>query len=314
MIKLIYIRCRKKSLSTTNMFIGSFIGYLKAEKNYSEHTLRAYANDLRAFQDYLSRIDGSLSFSNADEDVVRSWIASLVDDGAAPSSVCRRLSALRSFYSFLCREGVTDKAPVAGVRGPKRRRRLPSVVCEKDMDSLIDGRFFAEGYEGCRDRMVLMCFYETGIRLSELVGLDVVDVDLSSSCLKVFGKRSRERLVPFADGLKGEFLHYLEQREAFCGSSSGALFLSSRGGRISRSSVYRMVRNYLSSVTTLEKRSPHVLRHTFATAMLNNSAEIGAVKELLGHKRLATTEIYTHLTFEELKRFYDKAHPRAGTN
>ena len=180
------------------------------------------------------------------------------------------------------------------------------------MDYLLDEQLPDGSYEACRDRMILLCFYSTGMRLSELVGLDIRDVDLRSGVVKVLGKRARERVIPFGEELRREFGRYLEERAAFADSTDGALFLSGKGGRVSRSYIYRMVNGRLSDVTSLKKKSPHVLRHTFATSMLNNDAELGAVKELLGHKKLATTEIYTHLTFEELKRYYEKAHPRAG--
>ena len=295
------------------MFIDSFIGFLRVERNYSQHTLRAYAKDLCAFRDFLAGIDGSLSFFSADHDLVRAWAASLMDAGLASSSVCRKLSSLRAFYDYLLREGYVSGNPASAVQGPKRRKHLPVFVKESDMDLLLDERVNG-GYEVCRDRMILMLFYETGIRLSELVALDLSSVDISASVIKVLGKRARERIVPFADGLKREMECYLCERETFVKSSCSALFLSSRGGRVSRSFVYRMVNRSLGSVGVAKKRSPHVLRHSFATAMLNNGAEIGVVKELLGHKRLATTEIYTHLTFEELKKVYGKAHPRAGIN
>ena len=296
------------------MFIDSFIGHLRVERNCSQHTLRAYAGDLRSFEEYMSMLDESLGFLNADTDVVRSWVASLMDTGAAPSSVCRKLSSLRTFYQFLQSANPAISNPAAVLQGPKRRKRLPTFVREEEMDSLIDEVPFGEGYAACRDRMILVLFYEAGLRLSELVSLDVEDVDMSASVIKVKGKRNKQRIVPFAAELKNELNRYLQERESFAKSSSGALFLSSKGGRISNSSVYRMVKTRLSLVTSVKKKSPHVLRHSFATAMLNNDAEIGAVKELLGHERLATTEIYTHLTFEELKRYYDKAHPRAGNN
>ena len=296
------------------MFIDSFIGHLRVERNCSQHTLRAYAGDLRSFEEYMSMLDESLGFLNADTDVVRSWVASLMDTGAAPSSVCRKLSSLRTFYQFLQSGNPAISNPAAVLQGPKRRKRLPTFVREEEMDSLIDEVPFGEGYAACRDRMILVLFYEAGLRLSELVSLDVEDVDMSASVIKVKGKRNKQRIVPFAAELKNELNRYLQERESFAKSSSGALFLSSKGGRISNSSVYRMVKTRLSLVTSVKKKSPHVLRHSFATAMLNNDAEIGAVKELLGHERLATTEIYTHLTFEELKRYYDKAHPRAGNN
>ena len=294
------------------MFIDSFIGYLRSERNYSQHTLRAYARDLRAFEEFLSRTDGSLSFLNADADVIRLWIAELMGDGAAPSSVCRKMSSLRTLYDYLRTEGQVGANPLSALKAPKRRKRLPTFVKESEMNVLLDDVAFGDGYEACRDRMIILCFYSTGMRLSELVALDVCDVDLRAGAVKVFGKRGRERIIPFGEEMCREFEHYLEERTAFAGVDGGALFLSGRGERVSRSYIYRMVNSRLSLVTSVKKKSPHVLRHSFATSMLNNDAELGAVKELLGHKKLATTEVYTHLTFEELKRFYKKAHPRAG--
>lgn len=296
------------------MFIDSFIGYLRVERNYSAHTLRAYEKDLKAFKEYVARIDESLCFWEADADVVRSWVASLIDTGAAPSSVCRRLSALRTFFDFLRAEGKAAGNPVDGLKGPKCRKKLPAFVREDEMDKLLDSEECGDGYAACRDRMILQLFYETGIRLSELIGLDVASVDMQACALKVLGKRNRERIIPFASGLRSAMGEYLEQRARFAPGAGGALFLSARGERISTSSIYRMVNKRLKRVTSIKKKSPHVLRHTFATAMLNNNAELGAVKELLGHRQLATTEIYTHLSFEDLKNFYDKAHPRAGNN
>jgi integrase/recombinase XerC len=294
------------------MFIDSFIGYLKVERFYSAHTLRAYESDLRAFKDYVARLDGSLSFLDADADVVRAWVASMMDAGAAPTSVCRKLSSLRSFFAYLRSNSMVAQNPVATLRGPKCRKKLPAFVKENEMDALIDDTPFGDGYEACRDKMILQLFYETGIRLSELVGLNVSSVDLQADVIKVLGKRNRERVIPFARGLKNSLVAYLDARHEFVSSSDGALFLSGKGARVSRACIYRMVNNRLADVTTVKKKSPHVLRHSFATAMLNNKAEIGAVKELLGHRRLATTEIYTHLGFEDLKVFYEKAHPRAG--
>lgn len=297
----------------TNMFMDSFIGFLRVEKNYSQHTVRSYVNDLRAFQEFLAGIDESFSFVDADVDLVRAWVAGLMDGGAAPASVARKLSALRMFYDYLRAEGAVAANPAVSVKAPKQRKKLPVFVKEDDMDYLLDESVFDEGYGGCRDRMIIMLFYSTGVRLSELVGLDVGDVDLGKSVIKVFGKRSRERVIPFGAEMKHAMQWYLECRMALQ-SAENALFLSGSARRVSRSAVYRMVREKLSGVTSIKKKSPHVLRHSFATAMLNNDAELGAVKELLGHKRLATTEVYTHLTFEELKRSYNKAHPRAGNN
>lgn len=296
------------------MFIDSFIGYLKAERNYSAHTLRAYGIDLRAFEEYLSAMNEPLSLLEVDTDVVRMWIASLMDDGAAVASVNRKLSSLRTFYSYLRSEGQVDMNPVLELQGPKRNKHLPTFVREEDMDSLLDGDAFGDGYAACCNRTIVLCFYETGIRLSELVELNVQDVDIAGGTLKVFGKRSRERIIPLTIELKEVLSSYLEERLSVAPADEKALFVNIKGARVSRSSVYRLVKKSLAKVSTVKKKSPHVLRHTFATAMLNNEAELGAVKELLGHKRLATTEVYTHLTFEELKKFYKKAHPRAGNN
>ena len=298
------------------MFIDSFIGYLKAERNYSAHTLRAYGIDLRTFEEYLSAMNEPLSLLEVDADVVRMWIASLMDDGAAVASVNRKLSSLRTFYSYLRGEGKVELNPVLELQGPKRNKHLPTFVREEDMDTLLDDddSVFGEGYSACCNRTIVLCFYETGIRLSELVELDVSDIDLSGGTLKVFGKRSRERIVPLTNELKEVLSSYLDERAVVAQADEKALFVNIKGVRVSRSSVYRLVKKSLATVSTVKKKSPHVLRHTFATAMLNNEAELGAVKELLGHKRLATTEVYTHLTFEELKKFYKKAHPRAGNN
>lgn len=298
------------------MFIDSFIGYLKAERNYSAHTLRAYGIDLRTFEEYLSAMNEPLSLLEVDADVVRMWIASLMDGGAAVASVNRKLSSLRTFYSYLRGEGKVEVNPVLELQGPKRNKHLPTFVREEDMDTLLDGddSVFGEGYSACCNRTIVLCFYETGIRLSELVELDASDVDLSGGTLKVFGKRSRERIVPLTNELKEVLSFYIGERAAVAQADEKALFVNIKGVRVSRSSVYRLVKKSLATVSTVKKKSPHVLRHTFATAMLNNEAELGAVKELLGHKRLATTEVYTHLTFEELKKFYKKAHPRAGNN
>ena len=294
------------------MFIDSFIGYLRTEKLYSAHTLRAYENDLLAFKEYVARMDESLLFWEADVDVVRSWVASMMDAGAAPSSVNRKLSSLRSFFDFLRREGKVAENPVQNLRGPKCRKKLPTFVKENEMDALLDDVDFGTGYSACRDRMIIRLFYETGIRLSELVSMDVASVDMHASAIKVLGKRNRQRIIPFAVGLKSALEEYLQAREQFATHDTPALFLSDRGARVNPGTVYRMVNSRLALVTSVKKKSPHVLRHSFATAMLNNNAEIGAVKELLGHRQLATTEIYTHLSFEDLKGFYEKAHPRAG--
>ncbi len=301
-------------LAATNMFIKSFIGFLKNERKYSQHTLRAYEGDLRAFEDYLQGVDSSLSIIDADMDLLRSWAAGMVEKGGAASSVCRKLSALRSFFTYVRADGKKLENPAVSVRGPKRRKSLPVFLKEQEMNELIDEVSFGEGFDACRDRTIIMCFYETGMRLSELVALDMASVDMQQGQIKVLGKRNRERIVPFATELRKELEHYIEERSRVVAASEGALFVTSKGLRMSQAQVYRLVCKRLSLVTTVKKKSPHTLRHSFATAMLNNDAELVAVKELLGHRQLATTEIYTHLTFEDLKRYYEKAHPRADIN
>lgn len=295
------------------MFVDSFIGYLKAERKYSAHTLRAYGKDLRLFEEFLCGLNEPLSFEDVDADIIRAWVAGMMEEGAAPTTVNRRLSALRSFYSYLCDEGVVHGVPAKELSGPKCARRLPVFVKEECMDKLVDADDYGEGFKACRDKAIITFFYETGVRLSELIYLNVADVDLSAATVKVLGKRNRQRVVPLVTELCTLLASYMEERSSVVNDGEVALFVTDKGRRMNPTAVYRLVNKRLEEVP-LNRRSPHVLRHTFATAMLNNDAELGAVKELLGHKRLATTEIYTHLTFEELKRFYKKAHPRAGNN
>ena len=296
------------------MFVDSFIGYLKVERGYSACTLKAYGTDLRAFEEYLQGVGESLSLLEADDDVVRRWVSSLMDEEKAASSVGRKLSSLRAFYSYLCNEGLVAVSPVQNIPSPKRRKRLPSFVKEQEMDAILDGAF-GDDFESQRDKLIIMLFYETGVRLAELVNLDVSSVDFSNGVIKVDGKRNRQRVIPFVGELREYLLSYIMVREKVAPADETAFFVSGKGSRVSRSCVYRLVRRILTdNGVQLSKRSPHVLRHSFATAMLNNDADLGVVKELLGHRQLATTEIYTHLTFEELKDFYKKAHPRAGND
>lgn len=294
------------------MFIDTFIEFLRSERNYSLHTIRAYKTDLRSFEEYLIGVDATLSVQNADADLVRGWVSSLIDEGGSPNSVNRKLSTLRTFYDFLRNENVVEQNPLQGLNGPKRRSVLPVFLKDGEVNSVIDSQRYSDSFLDVRDKVILLSFYETGIRLSELVGLNVSDVDFSNKQLKVFGKRKRERVVPFVNELSEELAFYISERNQIAPADEKALFVSINGERLSASQVYRIVNKRLSGVVNVNKKSPHVLRHTYATSMLNNDAELGAVKELLGHKRLATTEIYTHLTFEELKHYYKKAHPRAG--
>ena len=293
------------------MLIEAFLDYLRLERNYSERTIVSYGADLREFEEYLEETEAELDFTKVHADHVRNWISSLMDKGRTATSVNRKLSSLRSFYRFLLKKELVVVNPMLKIVGPKKEKPLPSFVREKDMDRLLDELSFGEGFEGCRDRVILEVFYATGVRLSELIGLNEADVDFSARLIKVTGKRNKQRLIPFGNELMEELLIYNKVRtETFPGGTE-AFFVRKNGERMYPVQVYRLVKRNLSKVVTLKRRSPHVLRHTFATAMLNGNAELRAVQELLGHESLATTEIYTHATFEELKKVYEQAHPRA---
>ena len=293
------------------MLIKDFLNYLLLERNYSERTIVAYEADLREFEEYFKKTDAELDFRSIHSDNVRNWMVSLMDEGRSETSVNRKLSSLRSFYRFLLRRKEITVNPMLKVVGPKKKKPLPSFVREKDMDRLLDECSFGEGFEGCRDRTILEMFYATGMLLSELIGLNDADVDFSAKLIKVTGKRNKQRLIPFGNELAEDLHLYIKVRNEVMPQGAEAFFVLKDGKRMYPMAVYRIVKRNLSRVVSLKKRSPHVLRHTFATAMLNDSAELRSVKELLGHESLATTEIYTHATFEELKKVYEQAHPRA---
>ena len=293
------------------MLKEAFLDYLRLERNYSERTIVSYGTDLREFEGYLEKTEAELDFTKVHADVVRNWISELMDEGRTATSVNRKLSSLRSFYRFLLRRKEITVNPMLKIVGLKKKKPLPSFVREKDMNRLLDGLSFDEGFEGCRDRTILEMFYTTGMRLSELIGLDDVDVDLSARLIKVTGKRNKQRLIPFGDELAEDLLIYIKVRGDAFPDGVEAFFIRKNGKRMYPMRVYRIVKRNLSKVVTLKKKSPHVLRHTFATAMLNDNAELRAVQALLGHESLATTEVYTHTTFEELKKVYEQAHPRA---
>ena len=293
------------------MLIESFLDYLRLERNYSERTIVSYRTDLREFEGFLEEAEAELDWKKVHADHVRNWMVHLMEAGRASTSVNRKLSSLRSFYRFLLRRKEIMVNPMSKVVGPKKKKPLPFFVREKDMNRLLDGTFFEEGFEGCRDRMILEMFYATGMRLSELIGLNDADVDFSAKLIKVTGKRNKQRLIPFGRELEEDLGLYIKMRNEALPGGTEAFFVLKNGRRMYPMGVYRLVRRNLSKVVSLKKRSPHVLRHTFATAMLNDNAELRSVKELLGHESLVTTEVYTHTTFEELKKVYEQAHPRA---
>lgn len=293
------------------MMINEFLNYLKFERNRSDLTIKNYGEDLRAFKEFYGNLEGCHSWKSVDSDIIRDWMESMMDKGNNATSINRRLSALRSFYRFALARKLVDKDPVHGVTGPKKGRPLPQFLKENEMDRLLDAGSWTEGFEDVRDRTIIMTFYETGIRLSELIGLDDCMVDFSNRQLKVTGKRNKQRVIPFGEELLATLCDYMKCRDKEVNLQSDALFVTAKGQRMTSSQVREAVKKNLSKVCTLKKRTPHVLRHTFATAMLNNKAGIESVKKLLGHESLSTTEIYTHTTFEQLKREYYSAHPRA---
>ena len=293
------------------MMIDQFLDYLRYERNASPQTVQTYEESLRAFDSYLTFRDNGLSIDSVDTDLIRDWMESLMDKGNSASTINKNLSALRSFYRFALKRGLVKKDPAHAVTGPKKSKPLPQFLREGEMDRLLDGLEWDSSFNNVRARTILILFYETGLRRSELVGLDDKDVDYDSAQLKVTGKRNKQRIVPFGAELAEQLKSYQAVRREKFGETCGAMFLSDKGERISGEQVYQIVRKYLSMVTSLKKRSPHVLRHTFATAMLNNGAGLESIKNLLGHASVSTTEIYTHTTFEQLKRIYKEAHPRA---
>ncbi len=293
------------------MLTDSFLDYLRYERNYSEKTVLAYGEDVSQLREFAQEEMGDFNPAEVTPGLIREWIVSLMDKGYTSTSVNRKLSSLRTFYKFLLKKSAVLADPLRKITGPKNKRPLPSFLKENEMNRLLDDTDFGGGFEGCRDHLIIEMFYATGIRLSELIGLDDKDVDFSASLLKVTGKRNKQRLIPFGDELKESLLEYVNVRNEQVLEREDAFFVRKNGKRLYKNLVYNLVKRNLSKVVTLKKRGPHVLRHTFATTMLNNEAELGAVKELLGHSSLATTAIYTHTTFEELKKVYKQAHPRA---
>ena len=294
------------------MMIDQFLNYLRYERNSSPQTVQTYDKSLREFESYISLRDSGLSLQAVDADLIRDWMESLMDKGNTASTINKKLSALRSFYRFSLRRKLVEKDPAHGIVGPKKSKPLPQFLRESEMDQLLDRLEWDDSYKDVRARTILLLFYEAGLRRSELTGLNDVDVDFGSRQLKVTGKRNKQRVIPFGQELTDALRQYLEaRRKQFGLRENGALFLSDKGERMTGSQVYLIVRKYLTLVTSLKKRSPHVLRHTFATAMLNNGAGLESIKKLLGHESVDTTEIYAHTTFEQLKRIYKEAHPRA---
>ena len=294
------------------MIVDKFLEYMRYERNRSPRTVQEYEDDLRMFESFFKNKDSQVYWESVDSDLIRDWLESMMDSGHAATSVNRRLSALRSLFRFALSRHLVEKDPAHVIVGPKNSKPLPAFVREQDMNRLLDGEeMWQDNFEDLRARTIIILLYHTGVRVSELTGMDVSSLDMYDSYIKVRGKGNKERVVPFGEELKAGLEKYLVARESFAGMKDGPLFVDDRLRRMSPDQVRAIVKNNLSKVTTQKKRSPHVLRHSFATAMLNNGAGIESVKKLLGHAKISTTEIYTHTTFEQLKRVYKQAHPRA---
>lgn len=291
--------------------VDKFLDYLSSELNRSQQTVESYRDDLKYFEKFAKDLSDSFSWETVDSDMVRDWMESMMDKGNSAATVSRRLSALKTFYRFALARHYVESDPVYSIKGPKKEKPLPQFVKESEMDELLDRQAWGDDYNNVRARTIIILFYETGMRLSELVNLDDKDVNFVTSEIKITGKGNKQRIVPFGDELKNTLLEFRRLRDASVEVKTPALVVSDKGTRMSPSKVQDIVRSNLSRVCSLKKKSPHVLRHSFATAMLNHHVGIENLKKLLGHASISTTEIYTHTTFEQLKRVYNEAHPRA---
>jgi len=289
------------------MLQNKFITYLSSEKRFSEHTIKSYTTDLKQFTSFLSSefqiIDeiNEISFQ-----IIRTWIASLLEKGINPRSVNRKISTLKTYFKFLIREGELVENPMMKVVAPKSKKRLPVFIEEDQIASLLNEVQFEEGFVGQRNKLIIELFYVTGIRLSELINIKISDVDFNNQSIKVLGKRNKERIIPLSSNVVNDLNVFIENNQ-----HNKYLFTNLEGNKLYNKLVYRLVNKYIGKISSVNKKSPHILRHTFATHMLNNGADINAIKELLGHANLSATQVYTHNTIEKLKTVYKQAHPRA---
>ena len=295
------------------MHTKKFIEYIRFEKRFSPNTIIAYKKDLAQFADYLLSEYRIAGIEKADHQMIRSWIVYLVDQSVSSATINRKLSALKSFFRYLLKEAVIKENPMIKIIAPRSNKRLPEFVGKDNMESLLEDVEFDEGFAGKRDKLIIEMLYFTGMRLSELTNLKDSDIDLHKQQIKVLGKRNKERIIPFSLVLQNSIKSYLKIREKdiIKEEQNFFFFVTGKGKKVYEKLVYRTVNSYLGRVSTLRKKSPHVLRHTFATHMLNNGADLNAIKELLGHSNLAATQIYTHNTIDQLKSIYKQAHPRA---
>jgi integrase/recombinase XerC len=291
--------------------VNEFLDYLRYERRRSPETITSYSCSIREFEDFFHQLDNGLDWSTVDEDVVRDWMEHLVDGGMEASSVGTRFAALRSLFKFALARHLVERDPTYRLEPPKKAKRLPTFLKESEMNRLLDDLPWGTSFKDVRDKAIITTFYETGIRLSELTGLNDVDIDSDYHQLKVTGKGNKQRVVPYGEELARTLRDYMTCRDREVIRHSDAVFVTSKGKRMTSEEVRTLVKDKLSLVSSQKKLSPHVLRHTFATAMLNNGASIESVRRLLGHASASTTEVYTHTTFEQLRRVYKNAHPRA---
>lgn len=297
------------------MKLDAFFKYMQYEKRSSPHTLTAYRKDLEQFFDYLKHYYPETSINEIDHLQIRSWMVELLGNKITPRSTNRKLSSLKSYFKYLRKNNHIDHDPMLKVIAPKVGKRLPSVVEEKQLKQLFEQVQFGEDFIGQRDRLIMDLLYSTGMRRSELVHLTIGNIDLAQQQLKVLGKGNKERLIPFGKALSNFIQSYIDLRnKVFPHADSQHLLLNKKGENVNAQLIYNVVKKYLSIVTTAEKKSPHVLRHSFATHLANNGADINAIKELLGHANLAATQIYTHNSIDQLKKVYEQAHPKAKRN
>jgi integrase/recombinase XerC len=290
---------------------SKFIDYISFEKRYSRHTIEAYRRDLDQFSKFLSEQYNIDDLLEADHQQIRSWLVFMIEAGLTSRSVLRKLSTLKSFYKYQLKNNIININPSLLITPPKMSSRNPEFIDEANINNLFERVDFGNDFTGVRDKLILEVFYGTGMRLSELIDLKVSDISFQARTFKVLGKRNKERIIPFSGKMDKQLLHYLEMREAVDSGSEDYLFINEKGKKLYPRLVYRLVNKYLSAVTTMTKKSPHILRHSFATHMLNRGADLNAIKEFLGHSNLAATQVYTHNTVEKLKKIYQQAHPRA---
>ncbi len=287
-----------------------FIDYLQFEKRFSKHTVVAYSNDLVQFYAYLKKEYELDDIKQVSHTFIRSWVVQLLEQKISPRSVNRKITTLKSYYKYLLQQRVLDVNPMLKIVSPKSAKRLPVFVEKVKMNQLLDTVEFDESFDGVRDKLMIELFYASGMRLSELINIQLSDLDVYNNTIKVLGKRNKERSIPITLELQKKISAYILLRSQIV-NTSNTFFISGKGEALYTKFVYRKINAYLGMVTTIEKKSPHVLRHTFATHMLENGAELNAIKELLGHASLSATQVYTHNTIEKLKNIHKKAHPKA---